>query len=341
MRRLKDNISSEYVNAANRLNGKKARKKIVAYVESYDDIFFWRTVLSEFEDDKIYFEVMLPSRQNLTKGKKSALMSLLGSKVGDSMIACVDADYDYLLQGTTALSKQLNENPYVFHTYVYAIENYQCYAPSLHDVSVAVALNDHVIFDFEEYLRQYSEIIFPLFVWNIWFYRQNSYGKFTISDFNKVIEIGNFSLGNPYRGINNLRHKVGRKVQQFQRDYPTAKDSWLILKDELKQLGVTPQTTYLFIQGHHLFDNVVVPILNKVCEVLIRERQQEINHKAVHVTQRYNELASYSHSVEDVIPMLRRNTGYRHSEPFICLQSDVRHFLQSRNQQSPEEHQSR
>ena len=340
MRRLKDNISSEYVNAANRLNGKKARKKIVAYVESYDDIFFWRTVLSEFEDDKIYFEVMLPSRQNLTKGKKSALMSLLGSKVGDSMIACVDADYDYLLQGTTALSKHLNENPYVFHTYVYAIENYQCYAPSLHDVSVAVALNDHVIFDFEEYLRQYSEIIFPLFVWNIWFYRQNSYGKFTISDFNKVIEIGNFSLGNPYRGINNLRHKVGRKVQQFQRDYPTAKDSWLILKDELKQLGVTPQTTYLFIQGHHLFDNVVVPILNKVCEVLIRERQQEINHKAVHVTQRYNELASYSHSVEDVIPMLRRNTGYRHSEPFIRLQSDVRHFLQSRNQQSPEEHQS-
>ena len=183
MRRLKDNISSDYVNAANRLNGRNARKRIVAYVEAYDDIFFWRTVLSEFENDRIYFEVMLPSRQNLTKGKKSALMSLLNSKVGDSMIACVDADYDYLLQGTTAVSKQINENPYIFHTYVYAIENYQCYAPSLHDVSVAVALNDHIIFDFEDYLRQYSETIFPLFVWNIWFYRRNSYGKFTINDF--------------------------------------------------------------------------------------------------------------------------------------------------------------
>ena len=164
MRRLKDNISSDYVNAANRLNGRNARKRIVAYVEAYDDIFFWRTVLSEFENDRIYFEVMLPSRQNLTKGKKSALMSLLNSKVGDSMIACVDADYDYLLQGTTAVSKQINENPYIFHTYVYAIENYQCYAPSLHDVSVAVALNDHIIFDFQDYLRQYSETISLLFL---------------------------------------------------------------------------------------------------------------------------------------------------------------------------------
>ena len=327
MRRLKDNISSDYVSAANRLNGRKARKRIVAYVEAYDDIFFWRTVLSEFENDKVYFEVMLPTRGNLTKGKKSALMSLLKAKVGDSMIACVDADYDYLLQGVTAVSKEINENPYVFHTYVYAIENYQCYAPSLHDVSVAVSLNDHSIFDFEEYLREYSEAIFPLFVWNIWFYRQNHYGKFTISDFNKVIETGSFSLEDPYRGIRSVRHKVGKKVKQLQRETPGAKDSWQKLKDELKELGVTPQTTYLYIQGHHLFDNVVVPIWKKVCDVLVRERQREINRKAVHSTQRYNELASYSHSVEDIVPMLRRNTGYRHAEPFVRLQNDVRNFL--------------
>lgn len=29
---------------------------------AYDDIYFWRTVLSEFENDKRYFEVMLPSK---------------------------------------------------------------------------------------------------------------------------------------------------------------------------------------------------------------------------------------------------------------------------------------
>ena len=46
--RLKDNLNSRYFEAANALTSKKARHRIVAYVESYDDIYFWRTVLSEF-----------------------------------------------------------------------------------------------------------------------------------------------------------------------------------------------------------------------------------------------------------------------------------------------------
>lgn len=61
--RLKDNLNSRYFEAANQMTSKKAKRRIVAYVESYDDIYFWRTVLSRFEDDKRYFEVMLPSHQ--------------------------------------------------------------------------------------------------------------------------------------------------------------------------------------------------------------------------------------------------------------------------------------
>ena len=149
--RLKDNLNSRYFEAANALTSKKARHRIVAYVESYDDISFWRTVLSEFEDDKRYFEVMLPSKGKLTRGKKSVLMNFLkGEPLGRDMIACVDADYDYLMHGMTVSSKQVLDSPYVFHTYVYAIENFQCYAPSLHNVCVSVTLNDHRIFDFRE-----------------------------------------------------------------------------------------------------------------------------------------------------------------------------------------------
>ena len=64
--------------AANKLASKKARRRIVAYVESYDDVFFWRTVLTKFEDDTRYFEVMLPTREKLERGKKSALMNVIG-----------------------------------------------------------------------------------------------------------------------------------------------------------------------------------------------------------------------------------------------------------------------
>lgn len=50
-KRLTDNINSQFFEAANRMTSKKARRKIVAYVESYDDVFFWRSVLGKFENE--------------------------------------------------------------------------------------------------------------------------------------------------------------------------------------------------------------------------------------------------------------------------------------------------
>ena len=49
---LKDNLTSSYFNAAHKLYSKKARRRIVAYVESYDDVAFWRTLLEECEDEE-------------------------------------------------------------------------------------------------------------------------------------------------------------------------------------------------------------------------------------------------------------------------------------------------
>ena len=307
-KRLKDNINSRYFEAANALTSKKARHRIVAYVESYDDIYFWRTVLSEFENDKRYFEVMLPSKINLTRGKKSVLMNFLeGAPLGRDMIACVDADYDYLLQGCTAQSRKVLDSPYVFHTYVYAIENYQCYAPSLHNVCVSVTLNDHRIFDFRAYFQAFSEALFPLFIWSVMLYRNGNYNKFSISDFNRIADPGGFNVQNPEPSIVNVKRKVNTKINELQR----------------------AQTTYLYIQGHHLFDTVVSPIMSKVCNLLRQERQNEIYYAMAHKTQKRNEMTCYENSLQDIKAMLKKNNGYMTSEPFRRLQEDVREYLDS------------
>ncbi|MBP3510830.1 MAG: DUF4435 domain-containing protein [Prevotella sp.] len=327
-RRLSDNITSGYFEAANRLASKRSRRRIVAYVESYDDVFFWRTVLGRFENEHLFFEVMLPSKGTLSRGKKSVLMSLIAGNTGDDMIACVDADYDYMLQGVTPTSKKIKESPHVFHTYVYAIENYQCYAPALHDVCVMVTLNDHSIFDFNDYLKQYSEVCYPLFVWSVWAYRTGNHGRFSISDMCKVIDPGGFSVFAPQHSLDNLRHKVGRKVHSLQQAFPKAKASWLALKKEMAELGVTPQNTYLYVQGHHIFDTVVVPIMTKVCNLLRQEREREIHSTATHRTQMRNELSCYENSIEDVRSMLKKNTGYVSCPQFIALQADVARFVE-------------
>ena len=209
-KRLRDTITSQYVEAANRLSSRQARRRIVAYVESYDDIFFWRSVLSRFENSERYFEVMLPSRlDHLERGKKAAIMSLIAAGgVGRDMIACVDADYDYLEQGASGSSKTILDNPYIFHSYAYAIENMQCYAPSLHAVCVSVALNDRQLFDFEAFLRDFSTAIFPLFVWNIWSYRTGATPRFAISDFLHIIEMGNISPENSQQALANHNSSI-------------------------------------------------------------------------------------------------------------------------------------
>ena len=69
-KRLTENLSSLYIGAANSLKPKQAKRKIVAYVESYDDISFWRSLLAEYENDNVTLkscchpEVHLPRERN-------------------------------------------------------------------------------------------------------------------------------------------------------------------------------------------------------------------------------------------------------------------------------------
>ena len=243
------------------------------------------------------------------------------------MIACVDADYDYLLQDTNYTSRLINHSPYIFHTYVYAIENYQCYAESLHSVCVMATLNDHRIIDLESFLTEFSKIIWPLFVWSIWAYRNNFYRDFTMTEFGNIVSFSEINVYHPEHTLEAIRKRVNRKIGYLQNHFPQAKGAYEPLKEELIKLGVTPETTYLYVQGHHLFDKVVVPMLKKICNMLVRERENEISRQSVHPTQRNNELSCYSGSVADVELMLKKNIAFTSSAPCGRMMDDIRRFL--------------
>lgn len=327
-KRLQDHLSSGYIESANKLRSKKLKKRIVAYVESYDDVFFWRSILKKFENDEYYFEVMLPSRTSLSRGKKSALMNMLGPGLGEYMIACVDADYDWLLQGATEMSKTVCSNPYVIHTYAYAIENYQCYAPNLHTICVMSTLNDRVMIDLNAFMSEYSSIIWPLFVWNIWCYRYNNYSEFTMSDFCEVVTFRDVNPYHPENTLQAVKNRVNKKIAWLQRRFPEGKKTYAPLRAELLNMGLTPETTYLFMQGHSVFENVVMPLLTPVCTLLRKEREREIVKLAEHEIQRQNELACYQHSQAPVDDMLRKNTGFRTSKPYEWLSEDIKRLME-------------
>lgn len=317
-------ITSKYVNAAQRLRGQSHRRKIVAYVESYDDVFFWRALLSDIETDKVYFEVMLPSRTTLQKGKKPALLSALNHGLGPNLIACVDADYDYLLNGNGKTSELIVNNDFIFHTYTYAIENYQCYAPSLHGVCVMSTLNDdHTVFDFESFLETYSQIVFPLFAWNVWAYRYGHFKQFSLADFAEIVSLKDVNLFNPQPVFNLLQAKVNSAVNHLHQKFPEGKNSYKPFVEELKQLGVTPNSTYLYMRGHDIMEKVVEPLVEHVCAVLRKRREKEISTLAVHSIQMQNELSGYRHSSSSPSEMLRKHTDYKRCALYRQIQSDI------------------
>ena len=335
-KRLQEHLNSNYFELASKLRPKNAARKVVAYVESYDDVFFWRSVLQDFETDRIKFEVMLPSRYSLCKGKKAALMNKLGPSLGDFMIACVDADYDYIMQGATEISRTLLSSPFIIHTYAYAIENYQCYAPALHTACVMSTLNDRDIISLEAFMEEYSKIIWPLFVWSIWAHKSGQASTYSITAFSQTVTFHDINPYHPENALEHLRDRVNKQIGWLQRKYPKAKDSYLNLRKSLQEeLGIRPAETYMYIQGHALMEGVVLPLLNPICNMLRREREKEIQKLALHGQQKQNELSGYRHSQSAIDLMLRKSVEFKQSAPYQLLTADIERLIEHINKRLP------
>ncbi|MDO4949696.1 MAG: DUF4435 domain-containing protein [Bacteroidales bacterium] len=331
-KRLTEILSSNYVAAANKLRPKSARHKILAFVESYDDIAFWHSILSDFENDRVYFQIVPPSQSSLTKGKKTVLANQLGDRLGYSMIACIDSDYDYLLQDANPTSSNINSNPFIFQTYTYSIENYQCYAESLHEVCVQATMNDREIIDFVELFRMYSEIAFPLLAWSVWFHRRKNKKEFSIADCCHLLTLERIDVYHMERSLWQMNRKVQNKIKGFETDYPIGKIEVEKLQQEFNSLGVTPDNSYLFVQGHHIMDAVVMRILAPVCNILRREREMEIQRLAEHSMQYRNELSGYENRQTNVNEILRRNTDFRKCPMYEMIVRDLQRFMEQRAQ---------
>ena len=118
------------------LPGDPSLRVVKVFVEGYEDVAFWRGVFDCFSNPYLYFEISVPTRKDLPKGKK-VLMSMIPES-SERMLLCVDSDFDFLFHtDATEQSRLIRDScGRMFHTYAYATENYLCYAPSLHNVCV-------------------------------------------------------------------------------------------------------------------------------------------------------------------------------------------------------------
>lgn len=329
--RLTRHVSSKYVDAANAMRPKcqQQKQRIIAYVESYDDIAFWRSILEQVNHDKVIFEVKLPGNGNLNKGKKQVLMQTIDHEsLGKNMIACVDSDFDFLLGNATHTSRILNQNPFVFQTYAYAIENFQCYADNLHEIVVQSTLVDRRNFDFNYFLEEWSKAVFPLFLWVVYFYKNHDTHSYPMHQFNKVTLLHAVNHRNPDKMIDEVQKMVNRELRGLRKQNHMIQQEVDLLIPEMKKKGLVPGSCYLYVQGHHLMEGVILKLLQPICAELRKEQEREIKSLAVHKVQEQNELASYEHSQIDPEMMLRKNNDYQDLYLYQWVLRDLEGFLQ-------------
>lgn len=323
---LKSKINSDYLSAANRL--KKLDYKLVrVYVEGYDDIPFWRDVLDEFETRDLKFEINVPVRNDLAKGKKVVLS--MAHQCGKELILCVDSDFDYIFGNYTEQSKTVNCEPYIFHTYAYSIENLICYSEGLHAVCVKATKNDVGVFDFVKFMEGYSRSIYSIFLWYALSARTKNEKFFTLLEFKNFARLNYVDIKDDGAStIEWSERQVNRKIERLEAEFPHMVDEVARFGVELQQkFNVQPENCYLFIQGHTLMDNVVMVLLKSVCNYLKDMSLSTIAKSNRRGTSLRNELSNYTNSLRSIHDILMSHNGYRNCYLYEMLHNDIKKFV--------------
>ena len=303
------------------------RHLVHVYVEGYEDVAFWRGIFDHFRNPYLRFEISVPNRDDLPKGKK-VLMSMLNRTEKESVLLCVDSDFDYLFAGETEQSARILNADNMFHTYTYATENYLCYAPSLRNVCVKATKNDTRIFDFERFMAAYSEIIYPLFLWYVHSARNSTESVFTLAEFRAAVRLGYVDIRHNGEGtLAWLQRNVERRRLALERDNPTMCEAVEALGTQLNKRGVERNNCYLFMHGHTLMDNVTMPLLSAVCDKLRQLSVAKINGSKVEGVALKNELQNYTNTLRSIRDVLLDNENYTSCPLYKRLRDDIQEYL--------------
>ena len=302
------------------------RRVVKVFVEGYEDVAFWRGIFDHFDNPFLRFEISVPNREDLPKGKK-VLMSMIPQS-GEEMLLCVDSDFDYLFGDRTEQSAIINSAEYMFHTYTYATENYLCYAPSLHNVCVKATKNDSHIFDFVEFMAEYSRIIYPMFLWYSYSAQQACQSALPLVDFKNAVRLGYLEVEN--NGADTLawlERNIARRLKRLELDHPQIARGLDEFAERLQEKGVTPENTYLFMHGHTLMDNMVMIMLNSVCDKLRTMSINKINSSNKTGLPLKNEMSNYVNSLRSIRDVLLDNENYTSCPLYALLQEDIQDYL--------------
>lgn len=143
-------------------------------------------------------------------------------------------------------------------------------------------------------------------------------------DLTRVVPIGS----NGARTIAWLQRNVARREQAaLASKHPKQAAELDDFAAQLGRLGVTPETTYLYMHGHTLMDNVVMVLLETVCEKLRQMTAARITASKKEGVALKNEMSNYTNTQRSIRDVLLDNENYQDCPLFKRLYRDIERYM--------------
>jgi len=308
------NNSSKFQKSKNSLHPSKVTVRV--YVENTPDSSFWQSIFEPYETQiQVTFKFSPYSGKDATTGKRK-LESLI-SQANSVFLICLDSDYDYLLQ--SKLAQIIQDNPFVFQTYAYAMENLKCYPNGLNILCRRATHNyeDDTI-DISLVLAEYSRIIYPLLISNLYFYYSKQESRFPVKSFRSIVTIGNLNPDNYQDLLNTLESSIIEKQKELAID--------VNISDFSKQFSeITTENAYLFMNCHALYATVL-NLLKGVCKSLKNQHKERIDQLA-EKQKKSDDEKNYNHETGDIKTLLDNNDKFTDCFLFQKITADIENYL--------------
>jgi Protein of unknown function (DUF4435) len=299
-------------------------KDVAVLTEDFEDQWFWGDV---FRKTCPALKLDFPNSSQRGEAGRSVILKYKPF-IDNKLVLCHDSDNENLWS-----TRPSESTPFTYQTYVYSIENY-CFQPiAVQGVFRDITLIDD--FDFETFLKKYSEAISDLF--HLWFYARKEKLEDIINHLKEENLRNLLSLKtedfDDFEDVEYLIREMTLRIpEQLVRIKDEIGGEWYdaIFQNELPELkkvlkhdfDIEEEDILFFIKGHLIFDGVILPFLEKVVQFLKEKKLATLKQELVNVPDKVREerLNHYRNiSGKDLKTKLLENYRY-------CLTNDCKFF---------------
>lgn len=224
----------------------------IVHIEDEDDKWLWQQLLSEYRPARYIF---YPGSMNPKGQHSTGCEQCLKYKnyLSQRFFIAIDSDLRYLMD------EDLKASNGVLQTYTYSWENHCCFADKLQrDFVTKTGLRDR--FNFVDFLRQYSDIVYEPFLIML-YHQRNRLPGFDRKKFKQIISLQYRAHDEDRNGkpiLDRLRQSFATELQGISIDISAEAARY-------GAKGVTRDNAYLYVRGHCLY-NLLNSLGSKLCE---------------------------------------------------------------------------